>query len=315
MKFQIIPIDMADSLHSLSPSEMLAQTVDNESVAFKFFDEKVGKFGPSAVYCFVEGYDAPYYSTRVEITDSQSRRAEFINCGGKKGVVDTCGYIAGKPAYKKFVTLYFVDKDYDDNSALSDKIFVTDGYSVENYYASDRCVRSAIKGLAAIPVDREGELDKVMQWYNQWKSEFLDATKLFCAWYANTKNRPDRKLEKDNYKKSFPKEYASLSSAGIQVYPYSISQLNTDYGLINPVTQQEVDKILPYIVSLNDIRGKYVFQLVEEFLDAVRYNSQRNKKYLTKPFDFTKNRNALLTNLSGSADTSAKLKAYLHDNL
>ena len=102
----------------------------------------------------MEGYDAPYYSTRVEITDSQSRRAEFINCGGKKGVVDTCGYIAGKPAYKKFVTLYFVDKDYDDNSALSDKIFVTDGYSVENYYASDRCVRSAIKGLAAIPVDR-----------------------------------------------------------------------------------------------------------------------------------------------------------------
>ena len=306
---------MAESIVSLSPAEMLTQTIDNESVIFKFFDEKIGKYGNSAVYCFVEGYDAPYYSTRVRIIDNKSRQIEFINCGGKKGVIKTCAYIAGKPAYSKFITLYFVDKDYDDNSSLPAKIFVTDGYSVENYYAADCCIRNAIKGLAAIPIERDAELEKVMEWYEQWKDDFLTATKLFCAWYANTKNNPDRKLNNDNYKKSFPAKYASFSSSGIERHDYSISDLNSDYMLIDPVTEQEVNTVLPLLSSMNDIRGKYVFQLVEEFLDAVKYNSHRNKKYLTKSFEFTRNRNTLLTNLSGSADTSARLKKYLIDNL
>ena len=221
---------------SLSPAEMLAQTVDNESVAFKLFDEKIGKFGTEATYSFVEGYDAPYYITRVAIMDPKSRQPEIINCGGKKGVIEIFEYLSGKPAYNKYITLYFVDKDYDNNSGLSDKIFITDGYSVENYYATDQCIRNAIKGLANIPADRDEELDKVMEWYDKWKEDFVNATKHFCAWYANTKNHPDRKLNNDNYKKSMPAKYVSFSVKGIEHHPYTISELNTDYGLSTFIT-------------------------------------------------------------------------------
>lgn len=306
---------MTEFRKPLSPTEMLAQTADNESVAFKFFDEKVSKFGEDAVYCFVEGYDAPYYYPRIKNIDMQPREVEFINCGGKKGVIFSYDFISSKHAYSKYVKLYFVDKDYDDNSSLSPDIFVTDGYAVENYYADDACIRNALKGLAAIPMEREKELDAVMEWYEEWKSDFMDATSLFCAWYANTKNNPARKLNNANYKRSFPSSYASFSSEGIHIHPYSISQLNVDYGLEDPVTQQEVDISSHLISSLYDIRGKYVFQLIEEFLEAVKLDSGRKKKYLTKPFEFSRNRNTLLATLSGYAAVSLRLKGYLRSRL
>lgn len=306
-------MEARNNLPSLSPEEMLSQTHDKAAVAFKFFDEKVGRYGKHAVYCFVEGYDAPYYSPRVAAYSD--KEVEFIECGGKKGVIESFQYIASKPAYSVYKSLYFVDKDYDDNSAIPLEIFVTEFYSVENYYATDKAVRNSIRSLGQLDVRREEELENTMEWYEKWKIDFTEATKLFCAWYANTINNPDRHINDKKYKNSFPVKYAEFSSSGINRKSYSLSDLNNDYSLSVPVTQNEIDTILQSISSIGEIRGKYVLQLVEEFIEAVRLDSTRGKQYIKKPFSFEKNRATLLTRLSGCAETSNSLKTYLKNNL
>ncbi|MDE6578409.1 MAG: DUF4435 domain-containing protein, partial [Muribaculaceae bacterium] len=238
---------MESNMTPLSPSEMLNQLNDNVSVAFKLFDEKVGKYKDKAVYCFVEGYDMPYYSPRIEsLTDKDS---EFIDCGGKKGVIGTHSFLSTKPAYKQYITLYFVDKDYDDNHRLSADIFITDGYSVENYYASDKAIKKALKGICNVKAENEAGLDIIIEWYQDWKRSFVKATRLFCSWYAATKDRPDRRIEDRKYKKSFPDKYASISSKGITATDYTLDDLNKDYGIKSPVSQEELDSILMKINS------------------------------------------------------------------
>lgn len=312
---------MAEFMKSLSPAEMSAHIIDNECVAFKLFVEEIGKYGLRHPYCFVEGYDMPYYAPRVN-TFSDTRGI-FINCGGKKGVIAAYEFIAAKPAYSTYKTLYFVDKDYDDNSSLSERIFVTDGYSVENYYASDTAIRTAFSGICSINKDREQELNAVMDLYQDWKAKFFDATHLFCGWYANTKNRPDRKIKKDKdrqvkntkYKATFPQKYATISSKGITKLNYSLEDLNSDYEINSPVTSLELDSALSSITSIDDIRGKYVIQLVQEFIEAIRLAATAKKTPISKDFSFEKNNNTILARLSFAADTSPRLRNYLITNL
>ena len=312
---------MTEQTNSLTPEEMLAQLNDNESVAFKLFDEKVARHAAHAVYCFVEGYDQAYYQHVIKIF--AAGEDEYIPCGGKKGVLRAFDFISSKPAYSQYRTLYFVDKDYDDNSHLSPRIFVTDGYAVENYYASDQALRRAIQTFCQITPERQAEIDAALAWYQDWKNDFLDATRLFCRWYANTVNRPDRHISKDRfrvvegtkYKNSFPSRYATISAGGITSAGYTLAQLNSDYELASPVTAEEIDRVAPMISSLNDIRGKYVIKLVQEFLEALKNDSNRSRKYISRPFSFEKNQDTILVRLSSAADVSPRLITYLKSNL
>lgn len=312
---------MAEFMNSLSPAQMSAQILDNECVAFKLFVEEVGKYGKSHPYYFVEGYDMPYYAPRVNTFSNTS--GIFISCGGKKGVIAAFEFISAKPAYSTYKTLYFVDRDYDDNSSLSERIFVTDGYSVENYYASDTAIRTTFAGICRIDKEREAELDAVISLYQHWKSKFLDATSLFCGWYAKTKDRPDRQIKKDKdrqvkntkYKATFPQKYATISSKGITKLEYSLEDLNSDYEIANPVTHAEINDAVKSIASIEDIRGKYVIQMVQEFIESVRLNSATTKTPISKEFSFEKNNNTILARLSFAADTTPRLRNYLLTNL
>lgn len=126
----------------MSPEELLREIDNNDCVAFKLLVEEIGKHGYATPYCFIEGYDAPYYRKKVEAFSETI--PVFISCGGKKGVVSGYNFISSKSAYSdSYKLLYFVDKDYDNNETLSDDIFITDGYSVENYYGSTDTMSSA----------------------------------------------------------------------------------------------------------------------------------------------------------------------------
>lgn len=298
----------------MSPEQMLREIDNNDCVAFKVLVEEIGKYGKAAPYCFVEGYDAPYYRNKVEAFSET--RPIFIRCGGKKGVVEGYRYISSKPAYSdNYRLLYFVDKDYDNNTSLPCDIFVTDGYSVENYYGSNNAMRNVCEDICHIPKEKDNEILKILEIYDNWKTDFFTSTRPFCAWYFCIKNDSNRCPSKKNYKDSFPSCYASIDKNGIVGKNYSIDTLNLDYSLESPVTYREWNEALNKINTIDDIRGKYVMQLVQEFIEFLRIKWCANNPKVIKPFNFERNNKTILARLSFAADWSPRLRRYIQQRL
>lgn len=296
-----------------SPEMLQEEATNNPCVAFKIFTEKKSQYGANHPFCFIEGYDEPYYEPRVNAISEES--GIFIVCGGKKGVIESYRYIKSKYAYSNYRLLFFVDRDYDDNSGLTPDFFVTDGYSVENYYCSASVIEKVLRDFASIRDDREEEKNAAIALFHEWEICFFESTRLFCAWYANIKGRDDRKTSDKKYKTSFPAKYTRIDKDGIEYFSYSLEDLNSDYGLQSPVTGDELLSASDRIISVNDIRGKYVIQLVQEFIEHLRLDSIRRKRIIKKPFSFEKNNQSILARLTGAADSSDSLRDYLKRHL
>lgn len=89
---------------------------------------------PNKVFCFVEGRDEPYYHDRV--MQLLKERPNFIKCGGKRCVIEAYRYIEQKGSLEDNErTLFFVDRDYDLYQ-VPKGIYITDSYSIENFYTS-----------------------------------------------------------------------------------------------------------------------------------------------------------------------------------
>ena len=97
--------------------ESLSQ-IANESVSvvIQKFCCSINNVQPTALVCFVEGHDLPYYNSRVEAISG--KHCVFIDSGGKKNVIKAYRYFCNKTQYSGYKKLYFVDCDYDDNSGL-----------------------------------------------------------------------------------------------------------------------------------------------------------------------------------------------------
>ena len=121
----------------------LAKKRDDASVIYTRFTLLIPQFGEDSIYCFVEGYDMPYY--RSVVKHVCNKEPVGIICNGKKSVIAANLLIESKKEYRKYRKRYFVDRDFDNNDSLPNTIFITDGYAIENYYLSDKCVSSILE--------------------------------------------------------------------------------------------------------------------------------------------------------------------------
>lgn len=103
------------------------------------------------IICFVEGkYDVDYYLGHFR--HHFGEYFELLECKNKKNVLK---------AYDTFYSSdhsnvkmgFFVDRDFDDNH-YSMPIYVTDVYSIENYYCSVEAVKRLLKYALKIQEQR-----------------------------------------------------------------------------------------------------------------------------------------------------------------
>jgi Protein of unknown function (DUF4435) len=101
-----------------------------------------------AVFCFFEGEDAGYYSVRIR-QELYKYKFVFHNCDGKRTLRRVYQTLSDNQSLSELRGMFFFDRDYDfEIGGLDPKTcFVTDGYSIENYYVSseafERIIRSA----------------------------------------------------------------------------------------------------------------------------------------------------------------------------
>ena len=294
---------------------------------FITFCEEIRKHGDGA-YCFVEGYDEPYYRPRVT-SQSNDKTVHFVKSYGKKIVIEFYELIQKKPEYDKYTKMFFVDSDYDDNSSLNSNIYRTPCYSVENFYIN----KSVIEGFTDNIIQlNEQDLDmvkaandaaikkKMLDFFSEKKDEWLEAICPFCAWYKCVKNASNTynvKLDE-----TFPSSYVEIQvenrSFVIENKGYDLAKLNADFN--TSVSQSDYDNALEYIRTNKDyyIRGKYILQFIERLLSFWVANSKLPKAqrdFSIKEINFNINKKRLMSDLSAYAQSPSCLAMYVQNQM
>ncbi|QTH73004.1 DUF4435 domain-containing protein [Pseudoalteromonas xiamenensis] len=163
----------------MSRVEELKKSRDSLSVKFLEFTRVVSK-GKVAV--FFEGEDEKYYSIRIN-TICPSIVWAGVNCKGKSNVVDMRGRIRLHETYKNYSCLFFVDSDFDDNSALSGlpDIYTTPCYSVENLYVTDSAFARVLSSEFGVSETNDENMcfEACMSKYRDIKSQYINAIEGF----------------------------------------------------------------------------------------------------------------------------------------
>ena len=288
---------------------LLTKATSTDTTSLIKFELLTSKFGDKHVSCFVEGYDMQYYISRIR--DTSGKEAYAIECKGKKNVIAAFDLISIRPEYNKYKKAYFVDRDFDDNSALSNDIYVTPCYSIENLYCDVKCIKRILQyeyGLS--PLDPQ--YDSVIEFYLQKQCEFHEAIALFNAWYASLKHigivNKVICLEC-----SFPSDFIEFDFTKKIVATYTIEDIETAYPLDNTTNLElisELKKQLEVNCTAN-FRGKYEFQFLNGFLQYLNQDSTNAHLFIKDKKTVNCNRKQMISHFSQYAETPECLKRYI----
>lgn len=290
-----------------TPESLYQIANESVSVVIQKFCCSIHNFQPATLVCFVEGHDLPYYNSRVEAISG--KHCIFIDSGGKKNVIKAYHYFCNNAKYIDYKKLYFVDRDYDDNSELPAEIYVTPCYSVENLCVSDNSFIKMMKGVYNVDLDNP-KLNSAVSFFKTERDKFISATSLFCAWYKCVKKMPGENSVK--LSETFPQEIALIGPYDISEKNNNLQYINGLYPNIAEITNDAINMSLEEIDSkMENIRGKYVFDFIEYVTCCLNRDSKGGQKFTEGKTSFEKNRKTLLARLSPYADTPICLINYV----
>lgn len=291
------------------------------SVKFMEFTRIFSSEGREHCISFFEGEDAKYYTVRINnILNAQ--KITSVNCGGKKNVIEVRKLIRGHRDYSDAYCMFFVDRDFDDNSELSNwqDTYVTPCYSVENFYLDTEslcCFLMAEMNISPYGEEKECYY-KVLDAYRAFISELEGVLLDFNFWiyiYKTNENK-GRKVE------------LNLNNIDIeQLVGFDCFALKRNYGTCLELfpNAYEVDEEMMSLargyfedekVSLiNKMRGKQLLECLRIFLEALkRDRSQKNNRVIFENKGNVKimlTKSNMLSEYSQYAHTPQCLKAFL----
>lgn len=295
----------------MKPEELLKLTENTSTVAFHKF-VLLCKDKESDLYCFFEGRDSQYYSTRIKYITK--RKYHPITCGNKKNVLDVFDLFSRKEEYKKYSKAFFVDKDFDV-SIENEDIYETPCYSVENFYVNSECLSEILKNEFAL-TEVDEEYKATMTVFQDELSTFSRETLLFNAWYASLKI----KKHKEGLKSTFvsledkpPKEFICMKIGSI-TSSYDLAKIRQAFPEAIQVSDDEVmeaNSILNCPAIDNLLRGKFQFSFFYNFLRFIIDDANNAKTIFKKKTKFNVDKPNMYTQLSQYAVTPDCLIKYL----
>lgn len=291
--------------------EALAKKRDEAAVIYSKFMLLVSKCGKDAIYCFVEGYDMPYY--RAVVRHVCKKDPIEIKCNGKGSVIAANKFIEAKEDCKDFIKRYFVDRDFDDNETLPETIFVTDGYAIENYYLSDKCISSILDTEFKMSIAEHPDCHiRCMDLFHQEHDKFFKGTLLLNAWYRclyhnSNWNRKDVSLDD-----SFPAEWLKLKIGNI-THSYTLSDIKAKFDKAPIIKEEAILKSQNELKELgaSRSRGKYEMQFLYEFLSFIKNEPKKKRVYSVAPCPLPFQQKTMISTFSQYAEVSDRLYQYI----
>jgi len=260
---------------------------DSEHVAYTKFVNIYSKKNTDILYCFFEGdEDKKYYGTRLIV--GYKREFKDFTCNGKDKVLKIQVMIKNRSEYNHAKTLFFVDKDYSDDST-KDNIYVTPCYSIENFYSTIETLKLILQHELSISEDDENFIN-ILTYYNKSlilfhnKLIFLN-TWLSCQDEIRRKSKSTTRLNINETLKKYFKENENMFTENLQIKLDIFNNLENQTFLEDTlfpnapkVTDNMINNKKAYFSSVNKscmFRGKFEFKFFIDFL-------KRMKEDLTK---------------------------------
>ena len=283
------------------------------NTAFMDFNDAV-VHNPNALFVFYEGQDNDYYFPRL--VANTDRSIETIKCKGKENVIKVYKILISKPEYDKYRKGFFIDKDFDlnTNPTLSE-FYITSGYSIENYYVSDKCMELFLKQMLNFHTG-EALLDSIMSDYRTLRQHYFDAILLFNTWYCAIKRKYGNSIRNINLDKDMPKGFVRFDFQANQVHQqYTMAEIFAEFPAAGqyPVTTQEMSDAEAYIRQnmQKNLRGKYCLSFTEKFISMLIEKIKNTPEYSSHRRVINIQYNNILSILTNYADTEQEVVDYI----
>lgn len=267
---------------------------------------------PKSFVAFFEGYDAPYYLPYIEAVLGST--PEQVICGNKRNVI---------AVHDSFITKnincsntgFFIDRDYDDNSVMIQRrqdFYITEGYSVENYYCSQLSFERILKSYMHYNCAHK-DYDSLVANYVELREQYNSAILEFNGWYCSLKR--DRVTVSWSLKESMPAGYVYMDLSQFVIKKnYSMTMVHKDYPTNPQPLPQSVKDWSMWILKnpVYNIRGKYEFDFLLEYLRSLsKMVNDSSTAFEEHVMNFNMGQREALSALAQYADKDDVLKEYI----
>jgi hypothetical protein len=158
---------------------------------------KLLKNNEEYVFLFVEGEDDLYFYPQNAKNIFSNKQVLALSCDGKKGVIEVHEILSDE-INDNVIAGFFVDRDFDEqsNNSVSDKVYITPSYSVENLvYNESTFINLLIGRFGLIPTDNE--YLNCLSLFEIMSTKFYNAIHLYNSWIFAQRNyvTTDKKIK------------------------------------------------------------------------------------------------------------------------
>lgn len=281
--------------------------------AYATFEQEKKKF-PNFFFAFFEGLDAAYYGMVIRMFHND---VEPIKCHNKEGVKKVYRKLSNEPNFNTFKTGFFIDKDFDLNveEEKNDDIFVTKGYSIENYYVTKESFERIL--TYHFGLNRSDKMfSHIVDDYIKTQDNFNNAILEFNGWYCALRRRYGDSMGHLNLDKN-RKICRSLIEYDIpnrRFYPrFSHSNFKEIFPDAGVVSNKEMNCARKYIAEdlVLRSRGKEELKFLVDFLNDLCLKLKAKNVHLhTASFGDNP-----LNSLVNCAEVEERLKDYIKSRL
>lgn len=269
---------------------------------------------PDHFFAFYEGKDASYFYSKLK-PHLGAMEISPIKCNGKTMVKNIFLSFQKKNALDKVSTGFFIDRDFDKNDEdyIAANFYVTDRYSIENYYTSEASVSKILKNEMGIN-EAHDDYGVILKRYRKFQDAYHDCTSLFNAWYYTVKNN-GCKCEVCLGEK-LPKNFLGYDFGEWTVSQnYDLDKLNELYSAnSSKVSIEEISESRSILDAnpLHRYRGKYELTCLVSFMLEIQNELKTGKGELSKnPYNNQITTHQVLSMWAQYTDEDNKLKEYI----
>lgn len=302
----------------MTPSEMLAQTNQIGTLFIKVSND-ISKY--DVVY-FYEGIDDIHYYYPIMKRYLLNVKHRGFSCDGKDNVIELYKLVSEGKQFKvpkKLKTLFFVDKDYKNNTDINNDIYITPCYSVENHYFSDNALSNIIIGVLKnqrLTDDDEKDFEKALSYLKDVRQEMINNIIFANAWLSllvkEKEKHPCMELAVRQVK-----EYDKIKDIR------TVSELDTLAKMVSGITDEQVIKEVNNLKKdpINLLRGKYFEQVfvepVNNLIEWTTEEKNREEHFFInhKKINFQIGKDSLLLLFANYADVPEKLYKYVEERV
>lgn len=295
--------------------QMIKSTGKDVAVFQKFMLEY--KDYNNTLFYFVEGEDFCYYNPRIK---NYSNSMNYINyrCDGKNNVIGVNNLIKEKLTIENNNKLmFFVDRDYglDD---VPQNIYVTDFYSIENFYLTEETVRNILENFIEIN-KHTNNYNLCLEYFEKTYTEYSKfAVKINTFYYTVREYEKINGCPRTNFRTiKFSKFIKNDSIDNFSMSDLSYEELLKKYDIKYSIEEAHFKKNALLFNENNhyNFRGKFELEYLKWFLNSIRISIKDGlynfDKDLVCNYDFHVD---VMKILSEYAFTPKSLKEYIINN-